>query len=195
MLLALGLGVAAALVNPHVNPQPMPLQEVSEGDRWTPFIAPIELARRLFEHEAGLRIVDLGLEPGRDLESRSSAMRLPLAELIEQPKASDFRSSELVVLVADEPERARHVAQSLRQAGLDVRTLQGGAAAWVADVLAPVLSLEASPSERREFEQLATWSRYFGGQPRVLDAEAHEAASSESASQRVRGLQRRGCGF
>jgi rhodanese-related sulfurtransferase len=138
-------------------------------------VTAIELARWIRDRKPGLRVIDLRSASEFDAYHVPSATNVPLPALIATPPAK--RST--IVLVS---EGGAHAAQGwvfLRAMGHDdVYFLRGGLQEWLDDVMSPV---NAAP-------EVAELSRYFGGTPSRSDT-----PGSESASERVRTMRRRGC--
>jgi rhodanese-related sulfurtransferase len=179
MGLALLLGSLAAVTDRSPRPP----------SSHAPVVTAVELARWVKDRRDGLRVVDLRGP------SAEEGWRVPGSLILARPSARDFVPGDRVVLVTDDGDRAGRVARELRASGIDAHGLAGGASAWVEEILSPVVSSDASPEERRRFDEIAELCRYFGGLPRVLSPTEAAAAARASAGTRSAALRRRGCGF
>lgn len=109
-----------------------------------------------------------------------------------EPRASSSRR-ELVIVAGGPEAEARAAWLALRRAGYArARYLPDAAAAWVEEIVSPVLPANADARARAAWAEQAELSRYFGGFPRIR---AVAADSTEDAADRLRRARRRGCAF
>lgn len=151
IVLALLAGVLAAVAG---TPQaPLATDQLS---------AP-QLAEWLRDRRPDLILLDL--RPGAPSEDR-----LPGA-LAAESTAIRHIAAEHTLVVYDSDEVDAGTAEQLRQRWNrpDLLRLHGGATAWSEQVLYPQIRSDAGPRQRADFERRAALSRYFGGQPQVLD--------------------------
>jgi len=113
-----------------------------------------------------------------------------LAEIEARSAASDV----LVVVTGGPAADPRPGWIALRRAGYarahympDVLT------AWLDEIISPVLSPDASESEREAWRKQSELSKYFGGFPRIASRE--EAVGGETSAAKLRRAKRRGCAF
>lgn len=143
----------------------------------------LELAEWIRARRPGLRILDLRPPEAFD------ALHIPGAEnvAIDALATLGLRPDETVVLYS---EGGAHAAQAwvfLHALGHDrAWFLAAGIHEWVADVLEPVLAVDATEREQERFERAAELSRYFGGSPR-------RGVPRSAAASRAIELRRRGC--
>ncbi len=110
-----------------------------------------------------------------------TAENLPLAALLR----TRFAVDDVIVLYSEGGAHAGQAWTLLRTMGVhNAWFIAGGLADWHDEVLAPVLSRNATPAEALAFEATAELSRYFGGTPSIGDP------AGKPATARVR---RRGC--
>lgn len=96
---------------------------------------------------------------------------MTLSELIRSP----IRKDELVILYSEGGIHAGQAWVMLKAKGFQkVFIISGGLAAWRSEILSPVLSLNATESEKRIFEQRSKMSLYFGGSPKVMKGAENE---------------------
>lgn len=74
-----------------------------------------------------------------------------------------------------------------------VQVLEGGALDWLRTVMLPRLPVDATPEERRRFEEFAELSRYFGGTPGF--ASESEVGSDLDINQILGQARRASCGW
>ena len=161
-------------------------------------VSAIELARWIKDQRRNLRVIDV-----RDSAS-FDAYHIPRAELIDMEDLvrTPFKRDETLVLYSDGGAHAAQAWVFLRALGhRNVYFLRGGLYEWLDEVMSPALSPTPTDSMKSAFETAAEISRYFGGAPRIGDAEssqpslpvpAHrdEHSATREAVARVRG---RGC--
>ena len=146
------------------------------------------------------RVFDLRTQAEFEAFHVPSATRTTFRDLM----ALDLPRTTRLVLYAGNAAEAARASMLLRLRGYrDVAFLRQGLYEWIARVHEPALAVDATPTERAEFERLAALSRYFGGQPRldVLRAEmpagywtvGSEARPSMSTALLVAAIRRRGC--
>jgi len=140
-------------------------------------VTAIELAGWIKNRRPQLRVVDVRSNEEYDAYHLPMAERVPIDSL----SSIGFGHDETIVLYSD---GGAHAAQGwvfLRALGYGkVYFLRGGVYEWLDQVMNPVLRADVLPKDSATFADVATLSRYFGGEPR----------SSESAPLKVR---RRGC--
>lgn len=158
-----------------------------------------ELAERIMNGDASLRVYDL--RPAAEFEQMHipTAQRTSLDALVREPLPRDAT----LVLYS---EGGTHAAQAwvlMRLRGYSkVLVLREGMYEWVARVIEPRLAVDATPAEREAFARAAAQSRFFGGMPRadVPRSEVPDGywtgdggSSSSQERQVVASLRRRGC--
>jgi rhodanese-related sulfurtransferase len=164
-------------------------------------ITAVSLAERIKAGER-LRLFDLRSEDDFRKFHVPSAEHATVAEVT----AMNLSRSTPVVIYANDGEAAARAQAALRTRGYrDVATLGGGLYEWITRVHEPLLAVDATPSERAQFERLAALSRHFGGQPRVdvprMDIPAGYWTAGTGDSSRpsmatallVAAIRRRGC--
>ncbi len=192
--LAGAAGALAVLALIAGNPHPSATSSTADGETIPGMaiddayrITAVQLAEWLRERRPGIRVLDLRRE------SEYTQFSLPKAELTElaQLGVIGIDSAATIVVYAGEAETAKRAWVILRALGYeDVYFLEDGIGEWLADIMNPTVSPDASPSERADFDRLAELSRYFGGLPRV--AAMSRDRSTEAVLQRT---MRRGCAF
>jgi len=149
-------------------------------------IHPLQLAEWIRDRQPGLRVIDLRSEAAFDDYHVPTADRHPVRSLERLPWTRD----QVVVFYSDDDAEAMEGARALN-GRVRVCVLDGGAAAWIADVMSPALAAGASDEERAAFAKTSELSRYFGGTPRVgVNPGERQSAPAARAVQQVR---RRGC--
>jgi rhodanese-related sulfurtransferase len=129
-----------------------------------------------------------------------SATRTTLRDLV----SLDLPRTTRLVLYAGNAAEAARASMLLRLRGYrDVAFLRQGLYEWISRVHEPALAVDATPTERAEFERLAALSRFFGGQPRLDVPRAEipaghwtvggESRPSMSTALLVAAIRRRGC--
>jgi rhodanese-related sulfurtransferase len=165
--------------------------------RWTGDAAP---ARDRLSSEALAHTLQDGEVELRVLDVRSAGafqdFHLPLAE--SAPLATLGRMKldpeERIVVYgfgSADGERARVLLT--RRGQRRVQVLEGGALDWLRTVMLPQLPVDATPEERRRFEELAELSRYFGGTPGF--ASESEVDSDLDLDQILGQARRASCGW
>jgi rhodanese-related sulfurtransferase len=157
---ALALGAGAAVIDGTPLGQSRRIAaDLAAGDR----ITAVTLAERIRARDP-LQLVDLRDAAAYQRFHIPSATHATLDSLEEAPLARSVP----IVLYADDPARAVQGWTRLKQRDYrQVAHLPGGLAEWITRVYDPALPIDATPSEREQFEHLAALSRYFGGQPRI----------------------------
>ena len=133
--------------------------DIAAGRDWTTAVA---LAERI---KAGERpsIFDLRGQEEFQRFHIPSAVPATLLDLLE----TRLPRSAFIVVYADGA-RAAQAWTLLRMRGYrDVFYLREGLYEWIARVHEPALPVDATPTERADFDRRAALSRYFGGQPRI----------------------------
>lgn len=118
-----------------------------------------------------MRIVDL-----RD-SSAYPNYHIPGAELMTLSGLinSSMRKDELIILYSEGGIHAGQAWVMLKAKHFqNVFIISGGLAAWRSEILFPVLSLNASESEKVIFAQRSKMSLYFGGSPAVMKETAKQ---------------------
>lgn len=150
-------------------------------------ITALQLAGLIRHRQRGLRVIDVRPPTEFAQYAIPTAENIPL-ELL--PRAS-FAPHETIVLYSEGGAHAAQAWMMLRALGhRRVFFISGGLVDWHFDVMAPVLSSNASPREREVFEKTAELSRYFGGEPQIG---GREAATPTSKATRIAKMRRRGC--
>jgi rhodanese-related sulfurtransferase len=194
----LAAGAAATELGPGVDPVQLAAEIAAERDHIT---AP-ELAKRIMARDSTLRIFDL-----RSPEEYGQ-LHIPSAQLatLEQLAGQDLPRFATIVLYS---EGGAHAAQAwllLRMRGYEnVAFLREGLYEWIARVLEPRLAVDATPTERADFQNAAELSRFFGGVPRAevprkeipagywSNQDSSQSAVAPATAETVKGLRRRGC--
>jgi uncharacterized protein len=166
------------------------------------YISAPDLAERIMRDADGQRIFDL--RPRRAFEQFHipGASQVTLEDLAHVPIAP--QSS--VVLYADARRLVVDAARVLRTRGhRDIRVLREGIYEWLARVHEPRLGVDATQTERAEFERAAALSRFFGGVPLSgvprddvpqgywNGNPRNEALLAAAVGQSVAAIRRRGC--
>lgn len=82
---------------------------------------------------------------------------------------SSMRKDELIILYSEGGIHAGQAWVMLKAKHFqNVFIISGGLAAWRSEILFPVLSVNASESEKLLFDQRSKMSLYFGGSPAVI---------------------------
>ena len=184
---AVGLGVAAAFAGSpyrHRSGQVDIGRAVDAIEDGSDHVTALELAAWIRDRKPGLRVIDI--RPAADFAADAipTAENIPLEPLMR----TSFQPHETVVLYSQEGAHAGQAWVLLRALGVfNAWFIAGGLADWHDDVMAPVLSPEASVAEKQVFAATAELSRYFGGQPTIGE---HACPSPAVATPTSR---RRGC--
>jgi rhodanese-related sulfurtransferase len=163
----------------------------SEPSGRVDYISAPDLAKRIVARDATLHVVDLRSRPDFDQLHVSGATHMTIGDLQRLPIPTSAR----IVLYANDDDRAVKGVRLLRTRGYqDVVVLRDGISAWISRVLEPRLAMDATPSERAEFERAAQWSRFFGGLP-LSDVPRSDllGGNREFVRQAIAGIRRRGC--
>ncbi len=183
---ALGLGLAAAFAGSpyrHRSGQLDIGRAVGAIEDGSDHVTALELAAWIRDRKPGLRVVDI--RPAADFAAYAipTAANIPLERLMQTP----FQPHETVVLYSEEGAHAGQAWVLLRALGVfNAWFIAGGLADWRDDVMAPVLSPDATAEAKQAFAATAELSRYFGGQP-TIDVRACEVPAAAAHSRR------RGC--
>jgi len=180
---ALLLGLAAAVAGDPYAPGAAPPPPAAR-------VSAVDVAEWIRDRRPGLRIVDL--RPTIEFDD----FHLPLAEQIdpEDLGASGLQPGETVVVYAGPGDGAVRAWRTLDGVGFQgAYYLEDGVTRWLTDVMSPTISPDATEEERELFDRAADVSRYFGGLPRVVDAEAEPAETT--AAELLTRTRRRGCAF
>jgi len=194
----LAAGAAATELGPRVDPVRLAAEIDAERDH----ISAPELAKRIMARDPTLHIFDLRSPEEYEQLHIPSARLATLDQLARQP----LPRTASVVLYS---EGGTHAAQAwllLRMRGYEnVAFLREGLYEWIARVLEPRLAVDATPTERTDFQSAAELSRFFGGVPRAevpreevpsgywSNREAGQPAVAKATAETVKGLRRRGC--
>ena len=124
------------------------------------FISAPELAARIVSRDPGLRVFDLRSRAEYDRFHVPGAVHATTRALAREavPPAGTA-----VVYANRLGHATRGWAELSGHAGRDVRILRGGAYEWIARIHEPHLAVDATATERTEFEEAARFSRFFGG--------------------------------
>ncbi len=142
-------------------------------------ITPVDLATWIKDRKAGLRVLDVRPQADFDAYHVPAAEFLPLDALA----SARFPASDTLVVYSEDGARAAQAWVFLRALGFQrVYCLRGGLAAWLDEVMNPVLETGASRERAAAFERVAALSRYFGGTPRVGVAQAPPGSSMRSGA-------------
>jgi rhodanese-related sulfurtransferase len=181
---ALALGAGAALFGSRPTKGTIDVAQLARTvAREDDHVTAVELGQWIRARKAGLRVIDL--RSSTDFDS----LHIPTSEqaAIDTLDRIRFASGETIVLYS---EGGAHSAQAwvfLRALGFtNVYFLRGGVHEWIGDVLSPGLPVDATDTERTQFEKAAALSRYFGGMPRV-------GVSREEKAVSVAQIRKRGC--
>ncbi len=173
----------------------------TSAERAGDYISAPDLAGRIVNGDAALRVVDLRGRQDFELLHVAGAAHMTLGDLRRAEMPRDAR----IVLYADDDERAAKGQRLLSARGhAHVAILRDGVDEWIARVLEPRLAVDATLAERAEFDRAVELSRFFGGMPRsnVPRSELPRGywtgiprtrSSRESTRQTIAGIRRRGC--
>lgn len=194
---ALTLALAAAFVGAPRSGAPDPAALARLQDDGPGVVSPVALAEWIRQGRSDLRLLDVRSRSDFETFHLPGAEHAPLDSLpLRSPEAG------VMVVVYGERDAAGGARLLLRAAGqANVVGLEGGARAWVDQVLRPVLPFGADTTMRTTFAHVAELSRYFGGTPREAGpddpaAPAWSWSDSASVSQwAAREQERRGCGW
>jgi rhodanese-related sulfurtransferase len=188
------LGCAAALADlrPRIDTAALAAEIDAERDH----VSALELGERIMRGDKTLRVLDLRSTAEFEQDHIPGAHRTSITELVRNPPPGD---ADLVLY----SEGGSHAAQAwvlLRARGFRrVFFLREGLYEWNSRVFAPRLAVDATASERAEFQRAAELSRFFGGMPRSGVPRSEVPAgywtdghSGESAPV-VKTVRRRGC--
>jgi uncharacterized protein len=166
------------------------------------YISAPDLAERIMRDADGQRIFDLRTRRAFEQFHIPGASQVTLEDLAHIPIAP--QSS--VVLYADARRLVVEGARVLRTRGhRDIRVLREGIYEWLARVHEPRLGVDATQTERSEFERAAALSRFFGGVPLSgvprddvpqgywNGNPRNEALLAAAVGQSVASIRRRGC--
>ena len=160
---ALMLGLAAALVDNRLAGTSARAGDATAPAATVAYISAPDLADRIMQSDARLRLFDLRPRPDYEALHIPTARHATLAGL----DSEAFPADAAVVIYADGGVEAIRGWTQLRRRGHgDVSVLRGGIYEWLARVHEPLLPVDATPEERAAFERAAEQSRFFGGQPR-----------------------------
>ncbi len=156
----LGCALALADLSPGFDTAAL----AAEIDAGRDHIPALELGERIMRGDTNLRVLDLRSAAEFEHDHIPGAHHISITELIRNRQAGD---ADLVLY----SEGGAHAAQAwvlLRTRGFRrVFFLREGMYEWNSRVLAPRLAVDATASERAEFQRAATLSRFFGGMPRA----------------------------
>jgi rhodanese-related sulfurtransferase len=184
---ALGLGLTAAFAGSPYRHRAGQIdigRAIDAIDDGSDHATALELAAWIRDRKPGLRVVDI--RPAADFAAYAipTAENIPLAALVR----TAFQPHETVVLYSEQGAHAGQAWVLLRALGVfNAWFIAGGLADWRDDVLAPVLSPDASAEEKQAFAERSELSRYFGGQPTIGTRPCEVPASPTTGSRR------RGC--
>lgn len=126
------------------------------------FIAAPDLADRIVNGDARLRLFDLRPASAYEQFHIPTARRAAPAELAAAPLGSGAD----VVLYGDDRATVSDAIRVLRtRREATVQVLREGVSEWLGRVHEPRLAVDATPEERAQFERAAPLSRFFGGVP------------------------------
>jgi rhodanese-related sulfurtransferase len=193
---ALSLGAAAADFRPGVPIAKLVDEIEAERDH----ISAVELAERIMAREPELKVFDLRSPAEYEEFHIPTAQHVTLTDLARQ----QISRESAVVLYS---EGGGHSAQAwvlMRMRGYDnVFFLREGIYEWISRVREPRLAVDATPTERADFERAVELSRFFGGMPLsgVPRSEVPEGYWTDAPTeqqpnksrQAIAGIRRRGC--
>ncbi len=183
----LGLGLAAAFVGSPYRHRAGQIdidRAIQAIDTGEDHVTALELAAWIRERKPGLRVIDVRSAAEFAAYAIPTAENRPLAALMQ----ATFQPHETVVLYSEGGAHAGQAWVLLRARGVfNAFFIAGGLADWRDEVMAPMLSPNATPQDKQAFDQAADLSRYFGGQPSVGD---HPCAAPAVTAPNGR---RRGC--
>ena len=184
---ATNLGVMAAFAGTPYRHRPgqidldRAIQAIEGGDD---HVTALDLAGWIRDRKPGLRVIDVRPPHAFADDAIPTAENIPLDRLMR----TAFEPHEVLVLYSEEGAHAGQAWVLLRALGVfNAFFIAGGLADWRDEVMAPVLSPDASPAEKQAFETTADLSRYFGGQPSVGEAACPSTPATTGHSRR------RGC--
>jgi rhodanese-related sulfurtransferase len=195
------LGAAAALAD--LSPRARrgmdsfdPAALADEIDAERDHISALELGERIMRGDQTLRVLDLRSAAEFEQDHIPGASHTSITELVRNPQPKD---ADLVLY----SEGGAHAAQAwvlLRTRGFRrVFFLREGLYEWNSRVFAPRLAVDATASERAEFQRAAELSRFFGGIPRSGVPRSEVPAGywtdgrSGESTPKAKTIRRRGC--
>jgi rhodanese-related sulfurtransferase len=155
----LGFAAAFADLSPGFDTSALAAEVEAGRDH----IPALQLGERIMRGDTTLRVFDLRSTAEFESDHIPGAQHASITELIRnlQPKNVDL------VLYSDGGAHAAQAWVLLRTRGFRrVFLLREGFYEWNSRVFAPRLAVDATASERIEFQRAAKLSRYFGGVPR-----------------------------
>jgi rhodanese-related sulfurtransferase len=154
-------------------------------------ITALQLAAWIRERKSRLRVIDVRTPEEFAEYAIPTAENIPLGLL---PRSS-FAIDDTVVLYSEGGAHAAQAWMMLRAMGYrHVYFISGGLVDWYVEVMAPVLTKDASSDQRAAFEITAELSRYFGGEPQIgRAAQQIDVGSHATKVSRIARLRRRGC--
>lgn len=199
--LHLALALAAAVLAAAAGAADL-ASPVERDARWerAGFISAPELAVRIMNGDASLRLFDLRPATAYQQFHIPTALLAAPADLAGTPLAADTD----VVLYGDDRATLSDAIRVLRTRH-KVQVLREGLSEWLGRVHEPRLALDATPEERAQFERAVTMSRFFGGVPLAgvpraevptgywTGAPRTDALLEAAALQSVAMIRRRGC--
>jgi hypothetical protein len=166
------------------------------------FISAPELAGRIMRGDQTLHVFDLRAATDFDAFHVPTARRVDPNALDQVPVAPEWS---LVVYGDNRETLARAVRGLRRRPHHDLHVLRDGVFEWLARVHEPRLAVDATDAERREFDQAAALSRFFGGQPQAgvsrpevplgywTGTVRSDELLMQAATRSVASIRRRGC--
>lgn len=191
---ALVLGVLAAFAGgpgrEHPGDSTASTPATAAAQRDADAVTAIDLAQWIRARRPGLQVIDLRAADQFGDYHVPSARNAPGAAL----DSLRIAVEDTIVLYSESSDQAARAAKLLRGRGYpDAHFLHGGLAAWIEQVMNPILADDASPVAKAEFQRLAELSRYFGGVPRAGVAAGRPPAPATSVPDAVVRLRGRGC--
>ena len=196
-ILASVLGLGAVIIDPPPVERTVPPDGGAAG-----FISAPELAERIVSRDSTLRVFDLRSRAEYDRFHVPGATHTTLRSLAREPLPSDATT---VVYANRLAHATRGWATLSGRSVRDVRILRGGAYEWIVRIHDPRIAVDATDSERAEFERAARFSRFFGGRPQLDVPRAEiptgywtgddegEPQAMEATLLAVAAIRRRGC--
>jgi rhodanese-related sulfurtransferase len=124
------------------------------------FISALDLGERVARQDPTLRVFDLRPEAEFEESHVAGAQQTSVTLLTQDAERNDVDA----VVYAESDDEAAQAGKQLRSQGFSrVFVLRGGIDAWRTQVFEPELADNATDAEKKEFEEAARLSRYFGG--------------------------------
>ena len=130
------------------------------------FINPEPFADSLIARKQNMTIVDLRDKKDYDEYHIPSALNTSATEI----NTSDFNRNDMIVLYSGNDNISKAIQYKFEKEGFkDAYFLNGGIDDWMNKVLFPVLPMNASEKDKKDFETIERRSMYFGGHAERAD--------------------------